>query len=149
MIRITQTYLINQAIRFYETKGWTTLYYDLPLGRRSGVGKVSSINRVWEGLYNLSPDIVFEKEGSVLLFEVDSTINQGYISKFEKYSSKEAELLAELGSILKVSLCSLYFGFVSQTNRFPLSIKMPFRQFRFVYLENGVLQETFLSSSLE
>ena len=58
MLRITQSYVINQTSIKLEEMGFKVIYKDLPHGNRSGVGIKASLNLMFEHLFDKSPDIV-------------------------------------------------------------------------------------------
>jgi hypothetical protein len=146
MIRVTQTHLIKHTIRLYQSNGWETVYFDLPGGQRSGIGRRAQINSIWEKLYNLSPDIAFIKLGEVRLFEVDYVLNADYIEKFSKYKRKERALMQQLSAFLGV-INLLTFGFVARINRFPEVINNSICPLYFYFFTDENLCETIIKPS--
>ena len=148
MIRITQTYINKTAKEYFENDGWNILYYDLPGGRRSGVGVHAQVNSLWEKIYNLSPDLVIEKNNIVILYEVDNKLTDDYIEKYKKYKDGEVELINKLGEIFKKNLLKLEFGFISIQNYPNIEIDCSFYPFHYLYYDNnkGKLQKTIIKS---
>lgn len=147
MIRITQSYLINQTVATFIKEGWSLLYKDIPGGRRSGVGVVASINKIWEGLYNLSPDIVFENKGIILLLEVDKKLNEEYLEKFNKYFSKEYLLKEKLTNIISKEITRVEFGFVSKNDKYDVVVNNHLKNFNFIYYKNGIMIRSIINPS--
>lgn len=146
MIRITQTYLNNLAIQHFNQQGWELLYFDLPGGRRSGVGKIAKINKIWERTYNLSPDILLIKNSEILILEVDNNFSNYYIEKFLKYKSKQIELICQLEIVLSIKIKSLRFGFISKSQKIPKNIHPTLVPFYFLYYYKEMLKEIIISS---
>jgi len=147
MIRITQSYLINQTIINLISKGWSLLYSDIPGGKRSGIGIIANINSIWEGLYNLSPDIVFENKGEILLIEVDRNLNKEYLEKFSKYISKEKELKEKLKNAIGKEITCIKFGFVSKSDKYKITINRNLKDFNFIYFKDGLMINKIINAS--
>ena len=137
MIRISQTFLITEAIRALESAKWTCLYYDLPGGSRSGVGLRAEINSVFERVLNLSPDGLFIKDSTLLLLEVDKALTKTYFDKFDKYHRKQTELIDRIDDILSTRIDRLLFGFATSNPRTPESIPGELGRFLYLAYKNG------------
>ncbi|SIS43529.1 hypothetical protein SAMN05421687_103246 [Salimicrobium flavidum] len=96
------------------------------------MGQTASINELWEGIYNLSPDILLYKDGNLLLFEVDSSLNSEYLNKLKKYKKKENELISRLEIILNVKIDKIDYGFIAKSVQIPESI--PIDLYPFTYM---------------
>lgn len=145
MIRITQSYLIDTAIKYFNERHWRLLYYDKPGGRRSGVGLTARMNESFERIYNLSPDILLCKDQELLLLEVDVNLNEAYVAKYDKYLEKSTELITQVSELLKKPMDVLTFGFVSKKEK-PLA-DIYFPNFRYLYFKRNKLNEVILNPS--
>lgn len=148
MIRITQTYLNNITIEYFLKFNWELLYNDLPGGRRSGVGRVAEINKLWEGIYNLSPDILLIKEGVLLLLEVDNTFNLEYEKKLLRFKEKKQQLIEGLERVLERKIQNMNFGFVSKSKKIPTDINEELRPFHFLYYSDEQINEIITCSEI-
>jgi|GEM_PF-2828540 len=146
MIRITQTYLIKRTMEFYKSRDWITLYYDYPSGQRSGVGLRSKINNIWEGVYNLSPDLLFQKNGEIRLIEVDLSLNSGYVEKFIKYKLREQYLIEKLAEFVG-PITFISYGFVARNKRARLNIDKKLLPFYFYRFTDNEFKEEVITTS--
>jgi hypothetical protein len=124
------------------------LYNDLPGGRRSGVGRVAEINKLWEGIYNLSPDILLIKEGVLLLLEVDNTFNLEYEKKLLRFKEKKQQLIEGLERVLERKIQNMNFGFVSKSKKIPTDINEELRPFHFLYYSDEQINEIITCSEI-
>jgi len=137
MLRITQSYVINQTSIKLEEMGFKVIYKDLPHGNRSGVGIKASLNLMFEHLFDKSPDIVaISPDKDILIVEVDHSFKKGLPQKFEVYYLNRDKLIKDISKIYGAQLNKIIFGFAITKKSCP-KININNYPFYVFYLNNN------------
>ena len=122
---------------------WICLYSDLPGGLRSGFGTKHSINKFFEQRMDKVPDLIFYRNNTVVICEVDHMLNEDYLIKFNLYKKNISEIINFFKVLIskKIENCKFYFIYKNKSKKEILKNNYKKENIKLFFFDNEIFNQ--------